>query len=65
MRASSEPGPSVEEREESKHEVRCSECGRKLFKLKDNVQKEDSFVCASCYHSMLYGHRTVGMEMFE
>lgn len=65
MRASLEPRPSMAERERSKHEVRCSECGRKLLRLKDHVQKEDSFVCASCYQSMVYGHRTVGMEMFE
>jgi DNA-directed RNA polymerase subunit RPC12/RpoP len=53
------------EGEGRKDEVRCSECGTKLITLKDHIQKEDSFVCASCYHSMVYGHRTVGMEVFE
>ena len=53
------------EGEGGKGQVRCSECGTKLRTLKDHIQKEDSFVCASCYHSMVYGHRTVGMEVFE
>jgi hypothetical protein len=33
--------------------------------LKDHIQKEDSFVCASCYDSIILGHLTVGMEVFE
>jgi DNA-directed RNA polymerase subunit RPC12/RpoP len=65
MRASREGRQLMAEGEGGKDKVRCSECGRKLTKLKDHIQKEDSFVCASCYHSMVYGHRTVGMEMFE
>jgi DNA-directed RNA polymerase subunit RPC12/RpoP len=65
MRASREPRQSMAEGEGSKDEVRCSECGTKLLTLKDQIQKEDSFVCASCYHNMVYGHHTVGMEVFE
>ena len=65
MRTSREVRPSVAEGEGGKDQVRCSECGTKLRTLKDHIQKEDSFVCASCYHSMVYGHRTVGMEVFE
>jgi formylmethanofuran dehydrogenase subunit E len=65
MRASREPRPSMAEGEGGKDAVRCSECGTKLMSLKDHVQKEDSFVCASCYHSMVYGYRTVGMAVFE
>jgi len=65
MRASREPRPAVAAGKEGKDQVRCSECGRKLLTLNDHIQKEESFVCASCYHSMVYGHRTVGMEMFE
>jgi DNA-directed RNA polymerase subunit RPC12/RpoP len=65
MRTYREPRLSKEEGEEGKDEVRCPECGTKLMSSKDHIQKEDSFVCASCYHSMVYGHRTVGMEGFE
>ena len=65
MRASREPRPAVAAGKEGKDQVRCSECGRKLLTLNNQIQKEDSFVCASCYHSMVYGPRTVGMEMFE
>jgi len=65
MRAPREPVPSMAKGEGGKHDVRCSQCGGKLMTLKDHIQKEDSFVCASCYHSMVYGHRTVGMEVFE
>ena len=53
------------ESEGGKDGVRCSECGTKLMASKDQIQKEDSFVCASCYHRMVYGHRTVGVEVFE
>ena len=65
MRTSREPRPSKEEGEGGKDEVRCSECGTKLMSSKDHIQKEDSFVCASCYHSMVFSHRTVGTEGFE
>ena len=65
MRASRERRQLMAKGEGGKDKVRCSECGRVLMTLKDHIQKEDSFVCASCYHSMVYGHRTVGMEMFE
>ena len=65
MRTSREPRPFMAEGEGGKDAVRCSECGTKLMSLKDHIQKEDSFVCASCYHSMVYGHRTVSMEVFE
>ena len=65
MRASRERRQLMAEGEGGKEKVRCSECGRKLMTLKDHIQKEDSFVCASCYQSMVYGHRTVGMEMLE
>jgi DNA-directed RNA polymerase subunit RPC12/RpoP len=65
MRASRERRQFMVEGEGGKDQVRCSECGTKLRTLKDHIQKEDSFVCASCYHSMVYGHRTVGMEVFE
>jgi len=49
MKMSREPRPSVAEGEGVKDAVRCSECGTKLMTLKDHIQKEDSFVCASCY----------------
>jgi hypothetical protein len=65
MRAPREPVPSIAGGGGGKHDVRCSECGRKLMTLKDHIQKEDSFVCASCYHNMVYGHHTVGIEVFE
>jgi formylmethanofuran dehydrogenase subunit E len=65
MRTSGETRPSVAKVEGGNHSVRCSECGSKLMTFKDHIQKEDSFVCASCYYSMVYGHRTVGMEAFE
>ena len=65
MRTSREPRPSMAEGEGGKDAVRCSECGTKLVSLKDHIQKEDSFVCASCYHSMVYGYRTASMEVFE
>lgn len=65
MRASREATPFMTEGEEGKDEVRCSECGAKLMTLKDHIQKEDSFVCSSCYSSIVYGHRIVGMEVFE
>jgi formylmethanofuran dehydrogenase subunit E len=65
MRTSREVRPSMAEGGGGKDEVRCSECGTKLITLKDHIQKEDSFVCASCYYNMVYGHRTEGMEVFE
>jgi len=65
MRTSREPRPFMAEGEGGKDAVRCSECGTKLMSLKDHIQKEDSFVCASCYHSMVYGYRTASMEVFE
>ena len=65
MRTSKEPRPFVAEGEGAKHKERCSECGTILMALKDHIQKEDSFVCVSCYQSMVYGHRTLGMEVFE
>ena len=65
MKTSREPRPCVAEGEGGKDAVRCSECGTKLMSLKDHIQKEDSFVCASCYQSMVYVHRTVGVEVFE
>ena len=60
-----EPKPSKEEGEGGKGAVRCSECGAILISSRDHIQKEDSFVCASCYHNIVYGHRTVGMEVFD
>jgi protein-arginine kinase activator protein McsA len=65
MKASREGRSSMAEREGGKDKLRCSECGTKLMSLKDHIQKGDSFVCASCYQSMVSGHRTVGMEVFE
>ena len=65
MGTSREPRPFMAEGEGGKHEARCSECGTKLMTLKDHIEKEDSFVCASCYQSMVYGHRTVGREVFD
>jgi hypothetical protein len=32
---------------------------------KEHIQNEDSFVCASCYQSMVFGLRTVGLEVSE
>lgn len=65
MRTSKETRSFMTESEGSEHRARCSECGTKLMTLKDHIQKEDSFVCPSCYQSMVYGHRSVGMEVFE
>ena len=65
MKMSREPRLPVAEGEGVKDAVRCSECGTKLISSKDHIQKEDSFVCASCYQSMVYVHRTVGMEVFD
>jgi DNA-directed RNA polymerase subunit RPC12/RpoP len=65
MKTSREPKPSGEEGEKNKDEMRCSECGTRLMSPKDHVQREDSVVCTSCYHSIVYGHRTVGMEVFD
>jgi DNA-directed RNA polymerase subunit RPC12/RpoP len=53
------------ERERGKDEVRCSECGTRLISVKDHIQKDDSFLCTSCYHGMVYGPRNVGLEVFE
>jgi len=65
MSISSEPRSSMVKGEGVKDPVRCSECGVMLLTLKDHIQKEDSFVCASCYQSMIYGHRTAGIEPVE
>ncbi len=65
MRTSRGRRPSKEEGGGGKDEVRCSECGTRLMSSKDHIQKEDSFVCASCYQRIVYGHRTVGMEVFD
>lgn len=65
MTTSREPRPSIGQGEGCRDKVRCSECGTKLMTFRDHIQKEDSFVCASCYQTMVYGHRTIGMEVFE
>jgi formylmethanofuran dehydrogenase subunit E len=65
MRAPKHSKPSMTEREHGKDEMRCSECGARLMTLKDHIQKEDCFMCAPCYHSLVYGYRTIGVEVCE
>jgi DNA-directed RNA polymerase subunit RPC12/RpoP len=65
MRTSREPRRFKADGKRDRDEVKCSECGTKLARLKDHIQKEDSFVCASCYRIMVSADRAVGMEAFE